>query len=44
MQDPENQSARFALVVEIDAGTVEADLYTEVKTAIDILNVVTTVV
>lgn len=32
--DPENLSARFALVVEIDAGTVEAELYAEVQTAI----------
>ncbi|MEY9625093.1 hypothetical protein ABIA27_000128 [Sinorhizobium fredii] len=31
---PENLSARFALVVEIDAGTVEADLYAEVQAAI----------
>jgi hypothetical protein len=44
MQAPENKSVRFALVVEIDAGTIEADLYAEVQTAIDNLNVVTTVV
>jgi hypothetical protein len=44
MKDPEKQSARFALVVEIDAGTVESDLYAEVKTAIDNLNVVNAVV
>jgi hypothetical protein len=42
MQDPEKQSARFALVVEIDAGTIESNLYAEVKTAIDNLNVVAT--
>jgi hypothetical protein len=44
MQDPEKQSARFALVVEIDAGTVTADLYAEVKTAIDNLNAIATVI
>ena len=44
MKDPEKQSARFALVVEIDAGTIESDLYAEVKTAIDNLNVVSTLV
>jgi len=44
MKDPEKQSARFALVVEIDAGTVESDLYAEVKTAIDNLSVVSTIV
>lgn len=32
--DPENLSARFALVVEIDAGTVEAELYAEIQAAI----------
>jgi len=32
--DPANLSARFALVVEIDAGTVEAELYAEVEAAI----------
>lgn len=35
MQDPEKKSARFALIVEIDASTVETDLYAEVKTAVD---------
>jgi hypothetical protein len=44
MKNPEKQSARFALVVEIDAGNVESDLYAEVKTAIDNLNVINTVV
>ena len=42
MQAPKNKSVRFALVVEIDAGTIEAELYAEVKTAID--NVATTLV
>ncbi|AYD04835.1 hypothetical protein NCHU2750_54640 (plasmid) [Neorhizobium sp. NCHU2750] len=33
--DPENHVARFALVVEIDAGTLNAELYAEVQTVID---------
>jgi hypothetical protein len=40
--DPENRSARFALIVEIDARTVEADLYGEVQTAIKNRTVVAT--
>jgi hypothetical protein len=32
--DPHLRSARYALVVEIDAGTTTADLYTEVQSAI----------
>ena len=44
MQEPEKQSARFTLVVEIDAGTVDAELYAEVKTAIDNLNAIATVI
>ena len=44
MADPEKRSARFALIVEIDAGTVEADLYSEVQIAIENLNVVETTV
>ncbi|NKK74023.1 S8 family serine peptidase [Rhizobium anhuiense] len=32
--DPHNLNARFALVVEIDAGTVPAELYAEVQAAI----------
>jgi hypothetical protein len=36
----EQRSARFALVVEIDAATVEAELYAEVETAIEALTVV----
>lgn len=32
--DPENLKARFALIVEIDAGTVEAELYAEIQAAI----------
>ena len=31
---------RFALIVEIDAGEIEADLYAEVKAAIDAINAV----
>jgi hypothetical protein len=42
--EPETRSAPFALIVEIDAGTVEADLYSEVQTAIENLNVVATTV
>jgi len=42
VKEPENLSARFALVVEIDAGNSEVDLYTEVETAIKNLSVVTT--
>ena len=33
--DPHNMNARFALVVEIDAGMVQAELYAEVQAAID---------
>ncbi|MCV9999526.1 hypothetical protein OE766_14875 [Pararhizobium sp. YC-54] len=32
--DPQNLTARFALVVEIDAATVEAELYAEVQAVI----------
>ncbi|MEI5682709.1 hypothetical protein AAAK29_31050 [Mesorhizobium sp. CCNWLW179-1] len=32
--DPQNLNARFALIVEIDAGTVPAELYAEVQAAI----------
>jgi hypothetical protein len=32
--DPETRSPRFALIVEIDAGTVETDLYAEVQVAL----------
>jgi hypothetical protein len=42
--DPEMLSARFSLVVEIDAGTVETDLYSEVQTAIENLNLIETAV
>lgn len=44
VKDPEKKSARFALVVEIDAGAVEANLYAEIQTAIDSLNAIATVV
>jgi hypothetical protein len=40
MPDPEARSARFALIVEIDAGAVEVDLYGEIQTAIENLSVV----
>lgn len=39
VQNVDQKAARFALVVELDAGDVEADLYTEVETAIANLNV-----
>lgn len=39
VQNVDQKAARFALVVELDAGEVEADLYTEVATAIANLNV-----
>lgn len=42
--DPEMLSARFSLIVEIDAGTVEADLYSEVQAAIENLNLIETTV
>jgi hypothetical protein len=35
----QDQSARYALVVEIDAGTTTSDLYAEVQSAIN--NIVT---
>ncbi|MDH4984011.1 S8 family peptidase [Aminobacter anthyllidis] len=38
--DPENHSARFALIVEIDAGETNAELYAEVQAVIESLNVV----
>ncbi len=34
VQNVDQKTARFALVVELDAGVVEADLYAEVKAAI----------
>ncbi|MBM6596522.1 S8 family peptidase [Microvirga pudoricolor] len=37
--DPDTRSARFSLIVEIDAGEVEADLYSEVQAIIENLNV-----
>ena len=40
--DPEMLSARFSLVVEIDAGTVDTELYAEVQTAIENLAVIET--
>jgi hypothetical protein len=40
IKEPENLSARFALIVEIDAGSTEADLYAEVQTAIENLSAV----
>lgn len=39
VQNVHQKAARFALVVELDAGDVEADLYTEVATAIENINV-----
>jgi hypothetical protein len=42
--DPGNHSARFALIVEIDAGSVEADLYSGVQSAIENLTLTTTAI
>ena len=42
--DPEILSARFSLIVEIDAGNVETDLYSEVQAAIENLNLIETTV
>ena len=42
--DPQNLAARFALIVEIDAGESNAELYAEVQAAIEILNFVENVV
>jgi len=39
-QNVDQKTARFALVVELDTGDVEADLYTELQTAIANLNAV----
>jgi hypothetical protein len=44
VKEPEKLCARFALIVEIDAGNTEADLYSEVQTAVESLNIVTTTV
>jgi subtilase family protein len=41
VDNPEGRSPRFALILEIDAGTVEAELYAEVQTAVENLNAVT---
>jgi hypothetical protein len=38
--DPANSSARFALIIEIDAGIVDAELYAEIQTAIAAANTV----
>lgn len=40
ISDPQNHSARFSLIVEIDAGETNAELYAEIQAAIEILNVV----
>lgn len=42
--DPQNHVARFALIVEIDAGESEAELYAEVEEAIKNLNVIENIV
>lgn len=42
--DPQDLAARFALIVEIDAGESDAELYAEVQAAIEILNLVENVV
>jgi Subtilase family len=38
--DPAQRTARFALIVEIDAGTVDAELYAEVGVAVEALNAI----
>ncbi|MCB1550210.1 MAG: S8 family peptidase [Hyphomicrobiaceae bacterium] len=40
VHNPENRTARFALIVEIDAGETNADLYAEVQAVIENLNVI----
>jgi hypothetical protein len=40
VDNPEDRSPRFALILEIDAGSVEAELYAEVQTAVENLNAV----
>src|SRR5690606_167335 len=42
--DPQNLVARFALIVEIDASETEADLYAEVQSKIELLNMIQNVV
>lgn len=42
--NPQDQVARFALIVEIDAGESDAELYAEVQAAIEILNAAENVV
>jgi len=42
--DPQNLVARFALIVEIDAGETEADLYAEVQSKIELLNMIQNIV
>jgi hypothetical protein len=44
VSDPGALSARFSLILEIDAGSVEAHLYSEVQSAIDILNLASTAI
>lgn len=40
IDDPEQRVARFALIVEIDAGAVDAELYAEVAVAVEALNAI----
>lgn len=42
--DPQDLVARYALIVEIDAGETDAELYAEVQSAIETLNMVQNVV
>lgn len=44
VDDPSEFSARFSLVIEIDAGSADVDLYAEVQTAIENLAVVETII
>jgi hypothetical protein len=38
VDNPEQKEAWFSLIVEIDAGTVDADLYAEISQKIELLN------
>lgn len=44
VQDVDQKAARFALVVELDAGEVEAELYAEIQAAIANLNLAQAIV
>ncbi len=44
VQNPNERDVRFSLIVEIDAGNVDVDLYAEVQAAIDVRNAAIAVV